>query len=150
MSCTSKFIEESQAMSEASGVPSAVAVLHYSYVDASNWKQHSEGVAFANPDGILLKAATVVFNAHADSGEIFVAEQVGVPTEYFSGEPGSDDHGIHTFDDWEAGEDGQEASDERTLKEFLEKVGSTHLWMPDPDRLGYDDEESWNEDEDEW
>ncbi|TCV90558.1 hypothetical protein [Sulfurirhabdus autotrophica] len=73
-------------------------VFEYLYRDASTYKVWGEiflsGVPSQNDIAVLL--------ARLESGEYFVAEQVGIPTLYkelwdLSGGPNCDDHALHEF-----------------------------------------------------
>ena len=81
-----------------SDAPKKCCVFEYQYRDASNYKAWG---------AILLSGAPsqndiVALRACLESGEYFVAEQVGVPAVYkelwdLSGGPTSDDHALHEF-----------------------------------------------------
>ena len=77
----------------------AFSVFSYLYRDASNYKAYGQ---------LLLKGAAStadikILRQRFDSGEFFIAEQLGIPALYaalraFSGGPTADDHAWHTFE----------------------------------------------------
>ena len=73
-------------------------VFEYLYRDASNYKVGGE--IFLS--GVPTQNDMAALRACLDSGEYFVAEQVGIPALYkelwdLSGGPNSDDHALHEF-----------------------------------------------------
>lgn len=72
-------------------------VFEYMYRDAANYKVHS----CLWLEGDLNKEEKVRFPLLLEEGELFIAEQVSVPTlrseEYGFGNPTADDHVWHTF-----------------------------------------------------
>lgn len=81
-----------------SGAPNEYCVFEYLYRDASNYKAWGNILlsGVPSPDNIAALSACL------ESGEYFVAEQVGIPALYkelwdLSGGPNSDDHALHEF-----------------------------------------------------
>jgi hypothetical protein len=73
-------------------------VFEYLYRDASNYKAWGEILL----SGIPSQDDMAAMRARLESGEYFVAEQVGIPTLYkelwdLSGGPTEDDHALHEF-----------------------------------------------------
>lgn len=82
----------------ADGSPKEYCVFEYLYRDGSNYKAWGEILlsGSASPNDIEALRACL------ESGEYFVAEQVGIPPVYrelwdLSGGPTSDDHALHEF-----------------------------------------------------
>lgn len=78
--------------------PKECCVFEYLYRDASNYKAWGAILLSGVPSQTDLAA----LRARLDSGEYFVAEQVGIPAVYkelwnLSGGPTSDDHALHEF-----------------------------------------------------
>lgn len=78
--------------------PKECCVFEYLYRDASNYKAWGEILL----SGVPSQNDIVVLHARLESGEYFVAEQVGIPALYkelwdLSGGPNSDDHALHEF-----------------------------------------------------
>ena len=74
-------------------------ILDYLYCDASNYKSFGSVLL----TGTLTNAERAELIACLESGEFFVAEQVGVPPLYatlfqYSGGPTEDDHAWHKFE----------------------------------------------------
>ena len=86
-------------MSMKDGAASGYCVFEYMYRDAGNWKTHGALLLAGDAND----ARTVQLRQCCDSGELFVAEQVGVPSlcrEHFAscGEGPSDlEHAYHDF-----------------------------------------------------
>lgn len=83
---------------ESSDSSKECCVFEYLYRDASNYK--AWGTILLS--GVPSQTDLVVLRARLDSGEYFVAEQVGIPAVYkelwdLSGGPTSDDHALHEF-----------------------------------------------------
>lgn len=92
MTCTKKLTEIS------CDVPEEYCVFEYLYRDASNYKACGEILLSGDPSKINIET----LRACLESGEYFVAEQVGIPPVYkelwdMSGGPTSDDHALHEF-----------------------------------------------------
>jgi len=73
-------------------------VFEYLYRDASNYKAWGEILL----SGVPSQNDIAALRARLESGEYFVAEQVGIPALYkelwdLSGGPNSDDHALHEF-----------------------------------------------------
>jgi hypothetical protein len=78
--------------------PITYCIFEYLYRDASNYKAHGEILLFGESSEKDIASLRVCL----ESGEYFVAEQVGIPPVYkelwnFSGGPTSDDHALHEF-----------------------------------------------------
>lgn len=78
--------------------PIECCVFEYQYRDASNYKAWGEILLSGVPSQIDIAALC----ACMESGECFVAEQVGIPAVYkelwdLSGGPTNDDHALHEF-----------------------------------------------------
>lgn len=78
--------------------PKESCVFEYLYRDASNYKAWGEVLL----SGIPSQNDMAALRACMESGEYFVAEQVGIPAVYkelwdLSGGPTSDDHALHEF-----------------------------------------------------
>ena len=106
------------------------SVFSYLYRDASNYK------AF----GLLLLKGTAsaddveIWRQHLESGEFFIAEQLGIPALYaelwvFSDGATEDDHVWHTFEELRAA-----TADDLTLPIFdtveslVKKIESVEVW----------------------
>lgn len=81
-----------------SDAPKECCVFEYQYRDASNYK--AWGAILLS--GALSQNDTAALRACLESGEYFVAEQVGIPAVYqelwdLSGGRTSDDHALHEF-----------------------------------------------------
>lgn len=81
-----------------SDAPKECCVFEYQYRDASNYKAWGEILL----SGVPSQNDIAALRACLESGEYFVAEQVGVPAVYkelwdLSGGPTSDDHALHEF-----------------------------------------------------
>jgi hypothetical protein len=79
-------------------VPQECCVLEYLYRDASNYK--ASGAILLT--GYPTQGDIAALRACLESGEYFVAEQVGIPAVYkelweLSGGPTDDDHALHEF-----------------------------------------------------
>lgn len=82
----------------SSDSPKECCVFEYLYRDASNYK--ASGAILLS--GVPSQSDISALRARLDSGEYFVAEQVGIPAVYkelwdLSGGPTSDDHALHEF-----------------------------------------------------
>lgn len=80
------------------GSPKDYCVFEYLYRDASNYKAWGEILLSGVPSQDDIEALRTCL----ESGECFVAEQVGIPSVYkelwdLSGGPTSDDHALHEF-----------------------------------------------------
>lgn len=80
--------------------PKHYCVFEYLYRDASNYKAWGGIVLSGTPTKDDIEA----LRACLESGEYFVAEQVGIPAVYkelwdLSGGPNDDDHALHEFVD---------------------------------------------------
>ena len=78
--------------------PSEYCIFEYLYRDASNYK--AWGTILLT--GVPSQNDIAALRARLESGEYFVAEQVGIPAMYqelwdLSGGPTSDDHALHEF-----------------------------------------------------
>ena len=78
--------------------PQEYCVFEYLYRDASNYKAWGEILLTGTPSQNDMAS----LRARLESGEYFVAEQVGIPAVYqelweLSGGPNSDDHALHEF-----------------------------------------------------
>ena len=106
------------------------SVFSYLYRDASNFKAYGQ---------LLLKGAAStsdieILRQRFDSGEFFIAEQLGIPALYaelwaFSSGPTADDHVWHTFEELRAAT----AADLAlpifgTVKSLTKKVQSVVAW----------------------
>ena len=106
------------------------SVFSYLYRDASNYKAYGQ---------LLLKGTASVADVESlrqgfESGEFFIAEQLGIPALYaelwaFSSGPISDDHVWHTFEELRAAT----ASDLTlptfdTVKSLTKKIKSVAAW----------------------
>lgn len=81
-----------------SDAPKECCVFEYLYRDASNYK--AWGTILLS--GVPSQNDIAALRARLESGEYFVAEQVGIPAVYkelwdLSGGPTSDDHALHEF-----------------------------------------------------
>lgn len=82
----------------SSDSPKECCVFEYLYRDASNYK--ASGAILLS--GVPSQSDISALCARLDSGEYFVAEQVGIPAVYkelwdLSNGPTSDDHALHEF-----------------------------------------------------
>lgn len=82
----------------ADGPPKGYCIFEYLYRDGSNYKAWGEILLSGSPSPNNIEA----LRACLESGEYFVAEQVGIPPVYrelwdLSGGPTSDDHALHEF-----------------------------------------------------
>lgn len=78
--------------------PIECCIFEYQYRDASNYKAWG-GILLS---GVPSQNDIAALRACLESGEYFVAEQVGIPAVYkelwdLSGGPTSDDHALHEF-----------------------------------------------------
>ena len=100
------------------------------YRDASNYKAYGR---------LLLKGTASVadietLRQHFDSGEFFIAEQLGIPAFYaelwaFSSGPISDDHVWHTFEELKpATADDLTLPIFDTVKSLTKKIKSVEVW----------------------
>lgn len=91
-----QLIEKQQMKTNDS--PQKYCVFEYLYRDASNYKAWGEILLTGTPSQNDMAS----LRARLESGEYFVAEQVGIPAVYqelweLSGGPNSDDHALHEF-----------------------------------------------------
>lgn len=89
---------KSKQAAASSVSPIECCVFEYQYRDASNYKAWGEILL----SGVPSQNDMATLRACLESGEYFVAEQVGVPAVYkelwdLSGGPTSDDHALHEF-----------------------------------------------------
>ena len=82
----------------SSDTPKEYCVFEYLYRDASNYKAYGEILL----SGVPSESDIELLRTYLESGEYFVAEQVGIPAVYnelwdLSGGPNSDDHALHEF-----------------------------------------------------
>ena len=102
-----------------------LCVFEYMYRDAGNWKTHGALLLHGDSRGVIDS-----LRKYLDSGELFVAEQVGIPSlcaEHFvdCGEGPSDlDHAYHEFVDLRSATDADVASMQVTgsLDELMERI----------------------------
>jgi len=90
-------LNERQSMT-TNDSPQEYCIFEYLYRDASNYKVGGEILL----TGTLSQNDIDALRAILESGEYFVAEQVGIPVLYkelwdLSGGPTSDDHALHEF-----------------------------------------------------
>ena len=106
------------------------SVFSYLYRDAGNYKAYGR---------LLLKGTASVsdietLRQHFDSGEFFIAEQLGIPALYselwaFSSGPISDDHVWHTFEELKpATADDLTLPIFDTVKSLTKKIKSAIVW----------------------
>ena len=105
-------------------------VFEYLYRDASNYKVWGNLVL----RGVAKKSDHEVLATHFESGEFFIAEQLGIPPLYaelweFSNGPSIDDHVWHTFHKL------RPATDEDlknpafdTIRNFISKIRAVKYW----------------------
>lgn len=106
------------------------SVFDYCYRDASNYKAWGslllQGLASSSDIEDLL--------SHLDSGELFIAEQLGIPPLYadlweLSGGPSVDDHVWHTFSELRpATADDIEVQAFGTVENFISKIKAIKTW----------------------
>ena len=82
----------------SSDTPKEYCVFEFLYRDASNYKAYGEILL----SGVPSESDIELLRTYLESGEYFVAEQVGIPAVYnelwdLSGGPNSDDHALHEF-----------------------------------------------------
>lgn len=92
----------------------------YCYCDAGNYKNWGE-VIFTNPNSLALSDVQQILTKRFISQELFIAEQVRVPTLYFE-DFSDDDHGFHLFSDIEFTPSPTNSPEGRSIDEFLESV----------------------------
>jgi hypothetical protein len=90
-------LNEKQSMT-TNDSPQEYCIFEYLYRDASNYKVGGEILLTGTPSQNDIDA----LRASLESGEYFVAEQVGIPVLYkelwdLSGGPTIDDHALHEF-----------------------------------------------------
>ena len=106
------------------------SVFSYLYRDASNYKAYGR---------LLLKGTASVADVESlqqrfESGEFFIAEQLGIPALYadlwaFSSGPTADDHVWHTFEELSAATASDlTLSTFETVKSLTKKVKSVAAW----------------------
>lgn len=102
----------------------------YCYRDASNYKSWGRLLL----QGVASAADVEDLQRHFDSGEFFIAEQLGIPSLYaelwaFSGGPTIDDHVWHTFYGLRpAAATTLDARVFGTVKNFVKKVKAVQAW----------------------
>ena len=92
--------------------------LAYMYRDASNYKQHGEAVF----EGEITPEQKQVFTKACDSGEYFIASQVGLPdlqTRAIGFHDDTDDHVWSEFDGFELTEDSATCG---SIHEFIRAI----------------------------
>lgn len=111
-----------------------ITEVHYVYRDASNFKSHGK-VAML---GSITVRQEEMIRSRCDSGEFFVAEQIGVPPLYgklyeFSNGPTPDDHCFHQFMSFEIVELNASADIELwgTVDDFVDRVSAIVEWKLD-------------------
>ncbi len=106
------------------------SVFSYLHRDASNYKAYGQLLL----KGSVSVADVEVMRQRFDSGEFFIAEQLGIPALYaelwaFSSGPTADDHVWHTFEESRAAT----AADLilpifGTVKSLTKKIKSVEVW----------------------
>ena len=106
------------------------SVFSYLYRDASNYKAYGRLLL----KGTALTTDIEILRQNFESGEFFIAEQLGIPALYaelwaFSSGPTADDHVWHTFEELKTAT----ASDLTlpifdTVKSLTQKVKSVVAW----------------------
>jgi hypothetical protein len=105
-------------------------VFEYLYRDAANYKAWGTLVL----RGTATESDLGVLATHFESGEFFIAEQLGIPPLYaelweFSNGPSIDDHVWHTFHALRpATEEDINGPIFATLKEFISKIRVVKNW----------------------
>lgn len=96
--CGQSEVTAMQPLEKLGGAPNECCVFEYLYRDASNYKAWGEVLL----SGIPSQNDMMALRSSLESGEYFVAEQVGIPAVYkelwnLSGGRTSDDHALHEF-----------------------------------------------------
>ena len=105
-------------------------VFEYLYRDAANYKAWGTLVL----RGAATESDLAVLATHFESGEFFIAEQLGIPPLYaelweFSNGPSIDDHVWHTFHALRpATEEAINGPIFATLKEFISRIRVVKNW----------------------
>ena len=108
----------------------ALSVFEYCYRDASNYKSWG----FLLLQGAVSSDDIAHLKKHFESGEYFIAEQLGIPPLYaelwaFSNGPTLDDHVWHTFYTLRpAAAEELKAAVFDTVENFLKKVKAVQVW----------------------
>ena len=105
-------------------------VFEYCYRDAGNYKAYGQLLL----EGAVSAADVQNLQTHFESGEFFIAEQLGIPPLYdelwaLSGGPTQDDHVWHTFHDMRPA--GSEVATVRvfdTAKNLISKIRAVVDW----------------------
>lgn len=106
------------------------SVFEYCYRDASNYKSWG----FLLLKGAASHADIEDLKRHFESGDYFIAEQLGIPALYaelwaFSGGPTIEDHVWHTFSALRpAGAEDMQAPVFDTVENFLQRVKAVQVW----------------------
>lgn len=105
-------------------------VFEYLYRDAANYKAWGTLVL----RGAATESDLEVLATHFESGEFFIAEQLGIPPLYaelweFSNGPSIDDHVWHTFHALRPAtkEDAKKPSFD-TVEKFISKIRAVETW----------------------
>ena len=111
--------------------PQEHCVFEYLYRDASNYKAWGKILLSGTPS----QNDIVALRTRLESGEYFVAEQVGIPALYkelwdLSGGPTSDDHALHEFAALRVASEDEIASLQRfgNLSSLLKAFGAVITW----------------------
>ena len=110
-----------------------LCVFQYLYRDAANYKAWGTLVL----RGAATESDLEVLATHFESGEFFIAEQLGIPPLYaelweFSNGPSIDDHVWHTFHVLRpATEEDINGPIFATLKEFISRIRVVKNWNPE-------------------
>ena len=110
--------------------PDEFCIFEYLYRDASNYKVWGALLL----EGVANETDLQVLTSKFESGELFIAEQVGVPALYadlweFSDGPTEDDHVWHTFHALRAvTPEDVIAKNFGSLADLVEKVKSVKEW----------------------
>jgi hypothetical protein len=91
-------LSKNKSSTTSAAAPQEYCVFEYLYRDASNYKAFGALLLTGHPTQEEIAA----LRACLDSGEYFVAEQVGIPAVYkelweLSGGPTEDDHALHEY-----------------------------------------------------
>lgn len=106
------------------------SVFSYLYRDASNYKAYRQLLL----EGTASVADVEILRQQFESGEFFIAEQLGIPVLYaelwaFSSGPTADDHVWHTFEDLRAATaDDMNLPTLGTVRSLVKKVSSVAVW----------------------
>ena len=107
-----------------------LCVFQYLYRDAANYKAWGTLVL----RGVATESDLEVLATHFESGEFFIAEQLGIPPLYaelwqFSNGPGIDDHVWHTFHALRpASEEDAKGPTFDTVKKLISKIRAVKTW----------------------